>query len=74
MPAKFRDPVTGLPYVNSYAYKEIQRLRAGCYPWSDLIGCYVGRAGAAARGVPERFHRKQNAHLAAVNLEADVAS
>ncbi|KAI9879454.1 MAG: hypothetical protein M1830_008501 [Pleopsidium flavum] len=74
LPAKFRDPVTDLPYVNSYAYKEIQRLRADCYTWSDLIGCYVGRAGAAARGVPERFHRKQNAHLATVNLEADVAS
>ena len=74
LPAKFRDPVSGLAYVNSYAYKEIQRLRAGWYSWSDLTGCYVGPAGAAARGVPARFHQKQNGHPAAGNVEAHVVS
>ncbi|ESZ89740.1 hypothetical protein SBOR_9874 [Sclerotinia borealis F-4128] len=54
-PAKFRDPKTGLPYVNSYAYKEIQKLRKGEYRWSKLIGAYVGNSAVAARGVPGRF-------------------
>ncbi|KAH0551058.1 hypothetical protein GP486_007591 [Trichoglossum hirsutum] len=54
-PAKFRDPATGLPYLNSYAYKEIQKLTTGSFRWSNLLGCYVGPESAAARGVPERF-------------------
>jgi vacuolar protein sorting-associated protein 72 len=54
-PAKFRDPKTGLPYLNSYAYKEIQKLRKGEYRWSALLGCYVGQQSFAARGVPSRF-------------------
>lgn len=54
-PAKYRDPGTGLPYADSYAYKEIQRLRKGGSIWSDLLGCYVGPSNNAARGVPERF-------------------
>ena len=70
LPAKFKDPKTGLPYVNSYAFKEIRRLERGEYRWSGLVGAYVGGvdrpavmlAGVppttvpgAARGVPGRF-------------------
>lgn len=54
-PAKFRDPVTGLPYCNTYAYKEIQKLRRSEYKWSGLLGAYVGQGTYAARGVPARF-------------------
>jgi len=54
-PAKYRDPTTGLPYCNSYAYKEIQRLKRGDYKWSKLVGAYVGQGTYAARGVPPRF-------------------
>lgn len=54
-PAKYRDPKTGLPYYNSYAYKEIQRLHRGDYKWSQLLGAWVGSGTFAARGVPERF-------------------
>ena len=57
-PAKFRDPKTGLAYANSYAYKEIQRLRNGGSRWSSLLGCYVGPANSPARGVPEGFWKK----------------
>ncbi|KAL9118080.1 MAG: hypothetical protein Q9187_005377 [Circinaria calcarea] len=57
-PARFRDPRTGLAYANSYAYKEIQKLRNGGSRWSNLLGCYVGSASTAARGVPERFLRQ----------------
>ncbi|TGO62271.1 hypothetical protein BOTNAR_0116g00080 [Botryotinia narcissicola] len=46
-----------LPYVNSYAYKEIQKLLRGEYRWSKLLGAYVGNANVAARGVPEKFLR-----------------
>ena len=53
--AKCRDPKTGLPYLDSYAYKEIQKLRDGAFRWSDLLGCYVGPADSAARGVPAWF-------------------
>ncbi|KAG9247257.1 YL1 nuclear protein-domain-containing protein [Calycina marina] len=54
-PAKFRDPATGLPYCNAFAYREIQKLKRGEYKWSKLVGAYVGSAGFAARGVPARF-------------------
>ena len=54
-PAKYRDPSTGLPYCNAYAYKEIQKLKNGEYRWSKLVGAYVGQGTYAARGVPPRF-------------------
>ncbi|KAI4221544.1 MAG: hypothetical protein L6R36_006836 [Xanthoria steineri] len=54
-PAKYRDPRTGLPYTDSYAYKEIQKLANGGSCWSSLLGCYVGPTSGVARGVPERF-------------------
>ncbi|KAN0095896.1 YL1 domain containing protein [Hyaloscypha variabilis] len=57
-PAKYRDPSTGLPYCNTYAYKEIQRLKRGEYKWSKLVGAYVGQGTYAARGVPPRFLNK----------------
>ncbi|KAK2061398.1 YL1-domain-containing protein [Colletotrichum caudatum] len=53
--ARYRDPETGLPYFNAYAYREIQRLRRGKYKWSSLLGAWVGSCTYAARGVPERF-------------------
>ncbi|KAG8531587.1 uncharacterized protein KY384_003217 [Bacidia gigantensis] len=53
--AKFREPRTGLPYANPYAYKEIQRLRKGEARWSNLLDSYVGTKQTVARGVPERF-------------------
>ncbi|GJC90916.1 vacuolar protein sorting-associated protein 72 [Colletotrichum liriopes] len=56
-PARYRDPETGLPYFNAYAYREIQRLRRGDYKWSSLLGAWVGSCTYAARGVPERFLR-----------------
>ncbi|KAK1835177.1 YL1 nuclear protein-domain-containing protein [Podospora conica] len=54
-PARYRDPKTGLPYYNSYAFKEIQRVYRGDYKFSRLLGAYVGSGTFAARGVPERF-------------------
>lgn len=54
-PARYRDPSTGLAYLDSNAYKEIQRLKAGGCQWSTLLGCYVGPVDGVARGVPERF-------------------
>jgi len=57
-PAKFRDPKTGLAYANSYAYKEIQRLRNGNSRWSNLLDCYVGPANSPARGVPDTFWKE----------------
>jgi vacuolar protein sorting-associated protein 72 len=57
-PARFRDPETGLGYCNSYAHKEIRRLARGEYAWSSMLGSYVGRGQAGARGVPERFLSK----------------
>ncbi|KAI9675336.1 MAG: hypothetical protein M1817_001239 [Caeruleum heppii] len=54
-PAKFRDPLTGLPYSSTYAFREIRKLSRNHCNWSNLLGCYVGPAGVAARGVPERF-------------------
>ena len=41
-PARYRDPKTGLPYYNSYAYREIQKLQPGAYKWSHLVGAWMG--------------------------------
>lgn len=54
-PARYRDPKTGLPYYNAYAYREIQRVHRGDYKFSALLGAYVGSQTYAAKGVPERF-------------------
>jgi vacuolar protein sorting-associated protein 72 len=60
-PARYRDPKTGLPYYNNYAYREIQRLRKGDYKWSRLLGAWVGSGTFAAKGVPARFLGKTDA-------------
>ncbi|KAI1180215.1 YL1 nuclear protein-domain-containing protein [Nemania sp. FL0916] len=54
-PARYRDPTTGLPYYNAYAFKQIQKLYSGEYKWSDLIGAWMGSGGSSAVGVPARF-------------------
>ena len=55
LPSRYRDPETSLPYANSYAYGQIRRLEAQGYTWSGMLGCFVGPAAVAARGVPARF-------------------
>ncbi|KAH7041133.1 YL1 nuclear protein-domain-containing protein [Microdochium trichocladiopsis] len=54
-PARYKDPKTGLPYYNSFAYKEIQKLQKGEYKFSKLLGTWMGTGSAAALGVPARF-------------------
>ncbi|KAK2765663.1 hypothetical protein FQN54_008519 [Arachnomyces sp. PD_36] len=54
-PARYRDPETGLPYANAYAYREIRRLLGNQFVWSRGLGCFVGPVGLGARGVPGRF-------------------
>lgn len=56
LPARYRDPATGLAYANTYAFREIQRIKEHHFAWSNLLGCYVGGTRMAARGVPEDFH------------------
>ncbi len=54
--ARYRDPVTGIGYANITAYKVLQELKEHSFAWSGILGCYVGREGAAAaRGVPEGY-------------------
>ena len=57
--AQYRDPQTGLPYANSYAYAELQKLRNGGSRWSTLLGCYVGPMTTPAGGVPDEFRGKR---------------
>ncbi|KAI0425783.1 YL1 nuclear protein-domain-containing protein [Xylaria sp. FL1042] len=54
-PARYRDPKTGLPYYNAYAFKQIRKLYSGEYKWSSLIGAWIGSEISAATGVPARF-------------------
>ncbi|ETN39760.1 uncharacterized protein HMPREF1541_05986 [Cyphellophora europaea CBS 101466] len=59
MPARYRDPSTGIGYANLYAYKVLQELKEHKFTWSSMLGCYVGRDGApVARGCPEGFLTK----------------
>ncbi|KAI1085730.1 YL1-domain-containing protein [Whalleya microplaca] len=54
-PARYRDPQTGLPYYNAYAFREIQKLQRGEYKWSRMVGAWIGSGSFAATGVPARF-------------------
>lgn len=58
-PARYRDPKTGLPFYNTYAFKEIQKLMEGDFKFSQLTGTWVGRGDDAAAGVPARFTRPE---------------
>lgn len=58
-PARYRDPKTGLPYYNAYAFKEIQKLAKGNFKWSKLLSTWVGDGSDAAQGVPDRFTRPE---------------
>lgn len=54
-PVKYRDPVSGVGYANVAAFKKLKDLRQYQFNWSSMLGCYVGRSGVVARGVPEGF-------------------
>lgn len=58
-PARYRDPKTGLPYHNAYAFKKIQKLAKGEFKWSKVLGTWVGDGSDAAKGVPDRFLRPE---------------
>lgn len=78
LPARYRDPLTGLPYHSAYAYRCIQRLVSGACRWSNLLGCYVGPVyespvGRPAAGVPERFLTGAAGATAQVGDGGDVA-
>ncbi|KAK1236781.1 hypothetical protein MKX07_002048 [Trichoderma sp. CBMAI-0711] len=55
LPARYRDPKTGLPYHNVAAYRELQRLQRGELSWSRILNAWVGSQKVAADGVPARF-------------------
>jgi vacuolar protein sorting-associated protein 72 len=61
-----------LPYHNSYAYREIQRVHRGDYKWSRLVGAWVGRGDYAARGVPEWFLDPSKASKPAESVLAPI--
>jgi vacuolar protein sorting-associated protein 72 len=53
--ARYRDPSTGIPYANSFAFKKLQELKKHQYTWSSMLDCFVGKPRVVARGVPESF-------------------
>lgn len=54
--ARYRDPLTGLGYVDAYALKRIRKVVRGEMRWSGVLGAFVGEVnGRVARGVPEGF-------------------
>lgn len=54
-PARYRDPLTGLPYANREAFAAIRRAVKGECVWSGILGAWVGKVGDGARGVPKGF-------------------
>jgi vacuolar protein sorting-associated protein 72 len=53
--ARYRDPHTGLPYLDSYALKMIRRLAKGEFKWSEEFEVWLGQGIKPARGVPPGF-------------------
>lgn len=41
LPAKYRDPVTGILYGNRFAYQVIQQIKTGQTPWNPVLTAYV---------------------------------
>ncbi|EWC44510.1 hypothetical protein DRE_06778 [Drechslerella stenobrocha 248] len=54
LPARFKDPSTGLPYASLFGYKQIQRVKKGALLWNNELQCFFDEQDAAA-GVPEGF-------------------
>lgn len=67
--ARHKDPKTGLPYYNAYAFKEIQKLIKGNFRWSKLLNSWVGNGTDAAKGVPDRFTRPETEEETKERLE-----
>lgn len=55
LPARYKDPATGIGYANATAYKKLQQLKQHQFTWSSMLGCYVGQSRFVARGVPDGF-------------------
>lgn len=53
--ARYRDPLTRLPYLDSYALKMIRRLERGEFKWSEEFEVWLGVGIKPARGVPPGF-------------------
>lgn len=71
--ARHKDPKTGLPYYNAYAFKEIQKLTKGDFRWSKLTNTWVGNGTDAAKGVPNRFTRPETEEEVKERLERKKA-
>jgi vacuolar protein sorting-associated protein 72 len=54
--ARYRDPLTGLPYASSAAYKSIRRVLAGKGVWSGLLQAWVGDSRPALN-VPKEISK-----------------
>lgn len=74
--ARFRDPMTGLPYASQEAFRTVRRLVDGRAQWSGLLGAWVGTKGDAAKAVPEGFRRKieRKENEGAGAVKAEVAA
>lgn len=55
LPAKYRDRVTGVPFANLTAGRKLKEIQKHQHRWSTMLGCYIGRVGHVARGVPDGF-------------------
>ncbi|KAF3938284.1 hypothetical protein ABW19_dt0207176 [Dactylella cylindrospora] len=55
LPARFKDPATGLPYASLFGYKQIQRVKNGDLRWNNELQCFFDGQEAAS-GVPEGFY------------------
>lgn len=65
--AKYKDPLTGLPYLGRAEFRKIRNLPGledhqhrgnsgkDKAKWSDVLGAWIGIKGQAAKGVPESF-------------------
>lgn len=60
LPARYKDPRTGVPYANKEAYQVIQRIARHEFVWSGVLGAYVQDVGQEApRGAPEGWKRAE---------------
>ncbi|KAF9978275.1 hypothetical protein BGZ73_003082 [Actinomortierella ambigua] len=82
LPAKYRDPTSGIPYANKEAYKVLQNVMRHGYVWSNGLNAYCHDVGQVLpRNTPAGMadalsggHHPSDTHAIVFNKDGDLVS
>jgi hypothetical protein len=50
LPAKYKDPQSGVPFASVDAYQRLQQVTNHEYAWDERLGCYTSENGGLVQG------------------------